>query len=77
MPSLDTAFSNFLKGIRGTRTYADLADELGIAESTLFRIIHLHQSPTLRGVDRMLRRLKVVPSEVFDDDHYRKEDVRD
>lgn len=76
MPSLDKAFSNFLKSVRGKRTYADLADELGIAESTLFRLIHLHQSPTLRGVDRILRKLKVTPSEVFDDESYRNKSLR-
>ena len=40
MPTLDKAFSKFLKTLRGDRSYAQLAKELGIAESTLYRLIN-------------------------------------
>jgi hypothetical protein len=38
MPSLDKAFSDFLKALRGEQSYASLASKLGIAESTLYRL---------------------------------------
>jgi transcriptional regulator with XRE-family HTH domain len=72
MPSLDKAFSKFLKALRGERSYANLAKELGISESTLYRLINGDQSPTLRGVENILQRLKLSPSEIFGDEIHRK-----
>lgn len=72
MPSLDKAFSDFLKTLRGKRSYASLAGELGIAESTLYRLINGHQSATLRGVEQVMQRLAVSPADVFGDEVHRK-----
>jgi len=72
MPSLDKEFSEFLKTLRGRRSYASLAKDLGIAESTLYRLINGSQSATLRGVEQVMRKLAVSPAEVFGDEIYRK-----
>jgi len=72
MPSLDKEFSEFLKTLRGRRSYASLAKDLGIAESTLYRLINGSQSATLRGVEQVMRKLSVSPAEVFGDEIYRK-----
>jgi len=72
MPSLDKAFSKFLKTLRGDRSYAQLAKELGIAESTLYRLINGEQSATLRGVENVLQKLGLSPADVFGEVIHRK-----
>jgi transcriptional regulator with XRE-family HTH domain len=72
MPSLDKAFSQFLKLHRGNRSYASLAKELGIAESTLYRLINGGQSATLRGVENVLQKLSLSPSDIFKEETHRK-----
>jgi len=72
MPSLDKAFSDFLKTLRGNRSYSQLAKELGIAESTLYRLINGEQSATLRGVENVLQRLGLSPADVFGEAIHRK-----
>jgi len=72
MPSLDKAFSKFLKALRGDRSYAQLAKELGIAESTLYRLINGEQSATLRGVENVLQKLGLSPADVFGEAIHRK-----
>lgn len=72
MPSLDKAFSKFLKTLRGDRSYAQLAKELGIAESTLYRLINGEQSATLRGVENVLQKLGQSPADVFGEAIHRK-----
>jgi transcriptional regulator with XRE-family HTH domain len=72
MPSLDKAFSRFLKTLRGEQSYASLAKRLGVSESTLYRLINGDQSATLRGVENILRRLKLAPADVFREETYRK-----
>ncbi len=72
MPSLDKAFSKFLKTLRGDRSYAQLAKELGIAESTLYRLINGDQSATLRGVENVLQKLGLSPADVFGEAIHRK-----
>jgi hypothetical protein len=72
MPSLDKAFSNFLKTLRGDQSYAKLAKELGIAESTLYRLINGSQSATLRGVESVLQKLALSPADVFGEETHRK-----
>ena len=72
MPSLDKAFSRFLKTLRGEESYASLAKRLGIAESTLYRLINGDQSATLRGVENILRRLRMAPADAFGEETYRK-----
>lgn len=72
MPGLDKAFSDYLKTLRGKRSYASLAKDLGIAESTLYRLINGNQSATLRGIEQMMQRLGVSPVEVFGDELQRK-----
>ncbi|MFA6271397.1 MAG: helix-turn-helix transcriptional regulator [Candidatus Paceibacterota bacterium] len=72
MPSLDKAFSKFLKTLRGDRSYAQLAKELGIAESTLYRLINGEQSATLRGVENVLQKLGLSPADVFGEAIHRK-----
>lgn len=39
MSSLDKAFADYLKSLRGEQSYASLALKLGISESTLYRLI--------------------------------------
>lgn len=72
MPSLDKAFSKFLKTLRGDRSYAQLAKELGIAESTLYRLINGEQSATLRGVENVLQKLGLSPADIFGEAIHRK-----
>lgn len=72
MPSLDKGFSDFLKTLRKDRSYASLAKDLGIAESTLYRLINGSQSATLRGVEHVMKKLAVSPAEVFGDEIHRK-----
>ncbi len=72
MPNLDQAFSDFLKALRGKRTYASLADELGIAESTLYRLINGQQSATLRAVEAIMERLELSITDVFGKDFRRR-----
>ena len=72
MPSLDKAFSKFLKTLRGDRSYAQLAKELGIAESTLYRLINGEQSATLRGVENVLQKLRLSPADIFGEAIHRK-----
>lgn len=72
MPSLDKAFSNFLKAQRGRESYAKLALRLGIAESTLYRLINGNQSATLRAVENVLQKLGISPAEIFGDETHRK-----
>jgi hypothetical protein len=76
MPSLDKAFSLFLKTLRGDRSYAQLAKELGIAESTLYRLINGEQSATLRGVENVLQKLGLSPADVFGEAIHRKRSRR-
>jgi hypothetical protein len=72
MPSLDKAFSRFLKTLRGEQSYASLAKRLGISESTLHRPINGDQSATLRGVENILWRVRLAPADVFGEETYRK-----
>ena len=72
MPSLDKAFSKFLKTLRGARSYAKLAKELGIAESTLYRLINGDHSATLRGVENILQKLGLSPADIFGEAIHRK-----
>jgi len=72
MPSLDKAFSKFLKTLRGDRSYAQLAKDLGIAESSLYRLINGEQSATLRGVENVLQKLGLSPADVFGEATHRK-----
>lgn len=72
MPSLDKALATFLKLHRGKRSYASLAKELGIAESTLYRLTNGGQSATLKGVENILRKLEISPAEIFGEEVHRK-----
>lgn len=76
MPSLDKAFATFLKLRKGTRSYASLASELGIAESTLYRLINGEQSATLRGVENVLQKLELSPTDLFGEEVGRKRNRR-
>jgi transcriptional regulator with XRE-family HTH domain len=76
MPSLDKAFAKFLKLRKGTRSYASLAEELGIAESTLYRLINGGQSATLRGVENVLQKLELSPTDLFGEEVVRKRSKR-
>lgn len=76
MPSLDKALATFLKLHRGKRSYASLAKELGIAESTLYRLINGDQSATLRGVENILRKLDLSPADIFGEEVHRKRSRR-
>lgn len=72
MRSLDKAFSGFLKTLRGKQSYSSLARKLGIAESTLYRLIKGKQSATVRSVEKILKRLNLAPVDVFREEVYRK-----
>jgi len=72
MPSLDMVFSTFLKTLRGDWSYAKLAKELGIAESTLYRLINWEHSATLRGVENVLQKLGLSPAYIFGKAIHRK-----
>lgn len=76
MASLDKAFADFLKNLRGQRSYAALARELSISESTLYRLINREQSATLRGVENILQRLKLAPADIFGEEIHRKRERR-
>lgn len=72
MRTLDEALASFLRKEKGSGSYAALAQKLGIAESTLYRIIHGEQSVTLRGLESIMRSLHVSPAEIFHDDLHRQ-----
>ena len=72
MPSLDKAFSDFLKSLRGQQSYASLASELGIAESTLYRLTNCQQSATLRNIEKILRSQNLSLADVFREEISRK-----
>ena len=65
MPSLDKAFSDFLKALRGEQSYASLASKLGIAESTLYRLTNRQQSATLRKIEKILSSQNLSLADVF------------
>jgi DNA-binding phage protein len=72
MPSLDKAFSDFLKALRGEQSYASLASKLGIAESTLYRLTNRQQSATLRKIERILRSQNLSLVDVFGEEISKK-----
>jgi len=72
MRSLQKAFSGFLKILRGKQSYSSLAKKLGIAESTLYRLINGNQSATLRCVEKILQSLNLAPADVFGEEIFRK-----
>jgi transposase-like protein len=72
MPGLDKAFSDFLRVHRGGRSYAALARDLGVAESTLYRLINGGQSATLGTVEKVLRKLELAPTDIFGKEAHRK-----
>jgi transcriptional regulator with XRE-family HTH domain len=76
MPSLDKAFSDFLKALRGEQSYASLASKLGIAESTLYRLTNRQQSATLRKIEKILRSQNLSLTDVFGDEVYKKRGLR-
>ncbi len=76
MSSLDKAFADYLKGLRGEQSYASLALKLGISESTLYRLINKEQSATLRGLENILQRLNIAPADVFGEETFRKRERR-
>ena len=72
MPSLDKAFSDFLKALRGEQSYASLASKLGIAESTLYRLTNCQQSATLRKIEKILQSQNLSLADVFEDEVSKK-----
>jgi hypothetical protein len=72
MPSLDKAFSDFLKALRGEQSYASLANKLGIAESTLYRLSNCQQSATLRKIEKILQSQNLSLADVFADEISKK-----
>jgi transcriptional regulator with XRE-family HTH domain len=72
MPSLDKAFSDFLKALRGKQSYASLANKLGIAESTLYRLANCQQSATLRKIEKILQSQNLSLADVFTDEVSKK-----
>ena len=76
MSSLDKAFADYLKSMRGEQSYASLARKLGISESSLYRLINEEQSVTLRGLDNILQRLNLAPADVFGEETFRKRERR-
>ncbi len=65
MASLDEAFAEFLSELRGKRSYKTLAEELGIAESTVNRLINGDQSATLQKIEEILRKKGLSLTDVF------------
>lgn len=76
MATLDKAFADFLKSLREQQSYAVLAQQLGISESTLYRLINRQQSATLRGVENILQKLNLAPADIFGEETFRKRDRR-
>jgi transcriptional regulator with XRE-family HTH domain len=76
MPSLDKAFSDFLKSLRGEQSYASLASKLGIAESTLYRLTNRQQSATLRKIEKILRSQDLSLADVFGEEVSKKKGRR-
>ena len=72
MPSLDKAFSDFLKALRGEQSYASLASKLGIAESTLHRLTNRQQSATLRKIEKILCSQNLSLVDVFGEEVSKK-----
>ena len=63
--TLDHALAAFLKTQKGDGSYAALAEKIGIAESTVYRLITREQSATLARVEQIMRALGKSPQEVF------------
>lgn len=64
--------AGFLKTLHGDTSYATLSKSLGIAASTLYRLLHGEQSATLRGVENVLQKLGLSPADVFGEAIHRK-----
>jgi transcriptional regulator with XRE-family HTH domain len=77
MPSLDKAFSDFLKALRGEQSYASLASKLGIAESTLYRLTNRQQSATLRKIEKILSSQNLSLADVFGEEVPKKRGRRE
>jgi transcriptional regulator with XRE-family HTH domain len=77
MPSLDKAFSDFLKALRGEQSYASLANKLGIAESTLYRLTNRQQSATLRKIEKILSSQNLSLADVFGEEVSKKRGRRE
>ncbi len=65
MASLEVAIAEYLSALRGERSYKALADELGIAESTVNRLIEGDQSATLQKIEEILRKKGLSLTDVF------------
>lgn len=63
--TLDQALSEFLKLQKADGSYAALAEKIGLAESTVYRLITGEQSATLARVEQIMRALGKSPKEVF------------
>ena len=63
--SLEQQLGKFLRARRGEMTYAQFAKKLGLPPSTLHRLESGEQSITLRGLQRILRRLKCGLHDIF------------
>lgn len=72
MKTLDQSLSEFLKIQKGDGSYASLAEKIGIAESTVYRLIAREQSATLARVEQILRALGKSPQEIFGEETSRK-----
>lgn len=72
MSDLDQALAKFLRQEKGDGSYAALARKLGMAESSLYRLVHGEQSATLRGLEKIMRQLQISPREVFGEEIQRK-----
>jgi AraC-like DNA-binding protein len=72
MPSLDKAFSDFLKALRGEQSYGSLARKLGIAESTLYRLTNRQLSATLGKIEKILRSQDLSLADVFGEEVSKK-----
>jgi plasmid maintenance system antidote protein VapI len=70
--TLDQALSEFLKEQKGNGSYAVLAGKIGIAESTVYRLITGEQSATLTRVEQILRALGKSPQEIFGEETTRR-----
>ena len=77
MKTLDQALSSFLKTQKGGGSYAALAEKIGIAESTVYRLITGEQSATLSRLEQIMRALGKSPQEVFGEETVRKRTRRE
>lgn len=66
--NLDRELARFLRKQRGSLSYAQFAEKVGLSHQTLFRIEHGEHRLTLNKLETVLNKLKIRLRDVFPDE---------